>query len=150
MRKGPAGPLECLVGAETWSWGMVGPWQYQYTGIWEGEGYYPPRYTHPPAPTPVPTRRTPRAQRRCCAGPRASGTCTYDQFGSVQGDPRGRIRTATPGYRSTRCCMCCVAAGPTLRTCPGWARVGAQGRVSGITLSYISVISQLYLRYPYS
>ena len=90
--EGQEGPRSAWWTQKQWYRPSVGPWQYQipYTG-WvlplpsQYPVYHPshqPRYAPTLAPSPVlPT----------VAG--TLGTCTYDRFGDLVGDPRGVIRT---------------------------------------------------------
>ena len=65
--------------------GLVGPWQYQSVGGWVGT-----RYTHPPYPPgPHVDQHPAHDQHGYATGPGTPRTCTYDQFGDGQGDPRG-------------------------------------------------------------
>ena len=89
VRRGPDRALECPVDADNALWGLVGPWQYQCSGVRVLGGWwrvvptqYPPS---PPTPgTPLPTHHCTRHYR-----PRPA-RCTNTQFETDQGDPRGK------------------------------------------------------------
>ena len=93
--EGPRRPWSAWVDADNALGALVGPWQYQCTG-WVGSGVVP-HPVYPPYRTPPDTTlyRHPVDHR----GPGHLGTCTYDRFGMLEGDPRGRIRTCYPGGR---------------------------------------------------
>ena len=132
---------------------LVGPWQYQCRVA--GWVYrvlplpHPPSLHHPGTPL---LHRTSRQQGyTTVAG--TLGTCTYDRFETVLGDPRGGIRTGTG--QGTH--WLCLALPATLRQCspaPPCAPTRPNSQYFSVFLSIpqlyvprILSISQLYLSY---
>ena len=131
---------------------MVGPWQYQCSPrVGPGRVYR----VLPPSQYPVyhPSRCPPTALPGSVAHHAPvrghPGTCTYDRFTPSQGDPRGVKRT---GYRrvgrGTHGAVSPLAP-PNAQCSPARSLAPAQPQISinQLNLSYISVISQYYLRY---
>ena len=61
--------------------------------------YYPPWYTHPVYP-PWYTRPAPPFCASCTPRHGTTGTCTYDRFELVQGEPRGLEYTKVSGSQT--------------------------------------------------
>ena len=133
--EGPGRPSECLGGRRTAGrqWlgpGNTNPWVGGWGRVLPGIPTLPvPTCPHPVLPTSV--------------HPADGCTMLDRRFEVDQGDPRGVKRARCTKDRSGHAC-CCVATGATLRNMLSGPSLAPAPR----TIRHISVISQLYLRYP--